>query len=130
MNTVTLVLLSPVALVVGLLVCICFAVGFVVMLNIYKSGKYPEVDYSNYVGRLLGFVQLSRHIPKLMKAVFVWDEGAKVGVLMDLPPGDYYIATSDGANPRRYTLTRPLLNMNRQDLMEQLDFRPDDGRVT
>ena len=55
---------------------------------------------------------------------------AAIDAARNPPPGDYYIATNDSSDPQRYTVTRPLLNMNRQDLMEQLDFRPDDGRVT
>lgn len=128
------IILSPLALVVGLAVCFCFGVGFVVMMNIFKAGRNPEVDASNYIGRLLGFVQLSRHIPKLMRACFVFPYGTPTQQMPLNLPGDHYQLvrpprTEPIAGARLVTITRPLLNMNRQDLMEQLDFRPDDGKV-
>jgi hypothetical protein len=48
---------------------------------------------------------------------------------MSFEPGTYFILQKDD-DPMPYHFSRPMLNMNRQDLMEQLDFRPDDGRVT
>lgn len=130
MNFLLWIILSPLALVVGLVVCFCFGVGFVVMMNIYKSGRHPGIDYSNYIGRLLGFIQLSRHIPRLMRAVFIFRPYVNVVdrlELLELPPGVYTLIGESG--PIDVHLTRPLLRMNRQDLMEQVGFRPDDGRV-
>ena len=129
MDYLILIIATPIALVMGLLVCACFAVGFYVMMNVYKAGKDPSVDYSNYLGRLLGWVQTTRHIPKLMKTIFVWGQGEHGITILDLPPGRYEIANQEGTKTV-VDITRPLQNMQAQDLMEQMGFRPDDGRVT
>ena len=122
-------ILAPLALIIGLLVCLCFAVGFTVMLNVYKAGLNVAVDRSNYVGRLLGWIQTTRHIPKLMKAVFVWGQTDGGIAVLEVVPGRY--AIEDAAGERTVVeIRRPLQNMQAQDLMEQMDFRPDDGRVT
>lgn len=129
MNFSIAIILLPITLVVGLLVCFCFVVGFVVMMNIYKAGRHPAVDRSNYIGRLLGWIQTTRHIPKLMKAIFVWESGPEGITLLEIPPGRYSIEIQQGTKTV-VEIRRPLYNMQAQDLMEQMDFRPDDGRVT
>ena len=122
------VLTLPIVLIVAFIVSFAFVIGLYVMLNMWKAGKYTEVDRSNWLGRLLGFVQLSKHVPKMMRATFVWTGGGEA--LMQIEPGDYEIKRANsGRAPFTVRITRPFLNMNRQDLMEQLDFRPDDGRV-
>jgi len=135
METLLWIILSPLALVIGLIVSFAFGIGFYVMMNMFKAGKLVGVDYSNWLGRTLGFVQLSKQIPRLMRAVFVWGHGESAygqgeqGMcLLDIPPGIYTLE-NDVATRSIVEITRPMLNMNRQDLMEQLDFRPEDGKV-
>lgn len=126
------IILSPIVLAVLLLMLIAWGLGFGLILNMYNAGKSPEVDSSNLVGRVLGFFQLSRHIPKLMKAVFVYD--ITTDDLLSIEPGIYSLSRRglpfNEEEHYRVEITRPMLNMNRQDLMEQLDFRPDDNVVT
>jgi len=137
-NTWLWIILAPIAFVFWFVFSFATAVGMYLMLNLWKAGKHPAIDYSNWLGRLLGFVQLSRHIPKLMRAVFVWEYSDVHGKSpVELEPGTYVIARATDLPGRTapkgtkvVRITRPLLNMNRQDLMEQLGFRPDDGRVT
>lgn len=125
------IIVSPIALIVGFVVCFAFVIGAYVMLSIWKSGKNPEVDYSNWLGRLLGFIQLSRHIPRLMRTCFMFlANEPNPQTPLALEPGVYEMKRADsGRRAIRVLLTRPLLRMNRQDLMEQNGFRPDDGKV-
>lgn len=133
MDIVLLLILSPIVFVITLVNLLAWATGLTLMINIYKSGKHPEVDSSNYPGRFLGFIQMSRHIPKLMKLAFTYvvTGDGKHPILTGMEPGRYQIHSLEGlGGPIVVKITRPMLNMNRQDLMEQLDFRPDDGEVT
>lgn len=124
------IILLPIAIVVLFVVTFAWVIGFVVCMNVYKAGKHPSVDGSNYLIRLLAWVQTTRHIPKLMNAIFVYDVATGVGP-WDIAAGSGYTLTKDNwAGPHNVILTRPLLKMQAQDLMEQMDFRPDDGRVT
>ena len=125
--TMLSIILLPVALVVAFVMIFTWVIGAVVCVNLYKAGRHPGVDYTNYLVRLLAWVQTTRHIPKLMKAVFVYANGG----LVSLSPGKYEIKSLDGlGGPFVAEVTRPLERMQSQDLMEQMEFRPDDGKVT
>ena len=131
MNSILLsIILFPLALLVIFIMILAFIVGLYIMLAVYRSGRSVDIDDTNYAGRLLGFIQLSRHIPKLMKLVAL-DKGQTL--FIEMAEGKYRLQplNHDHQNDENtFVLRRPLLRINSQDLMEQLDFRPDDGRVT